>query len=206
MTLRGTLAHPEIYLPLDVENNLTVISDLPLPASAEAIAAWLRAGGHVSPTGISLTRQDLFGSVIGWLGLQAPDVATLLASGAALRDSATPYVAEYGRATHRRRLTKGLFGKDGGCLLGHGPGEAPSADDNAPFALWLWTYGPDPAPAKARLFAILNEWESRDRLGRRGLTLEVFDRAAPPPTLPVAGVIVEKPATRLRLTYAPPVR
>jgi hypothetical protein len=54
---------------------------------------------------------------------------------------------------------------------------------------------------------ILQLWESSGGFGRHGLTLEVFDRAAPPPVLAVAGIIIEKPATRLRLTFpAAPAR
>jgi hypothetical protein len=100
------------------------------------------------------------------------------------------------------RLSSGLFTASGFGLLGRGPAHsAPPDAADAPFDLYVWSFGPDPAPAAARLRALLAAWQAAGRPGSAGLRLSVYDRAAPPPPVDAHSVIVEKPATRLVLTF-----
>ncbi|MCC7358096.1 MAG: methyltransferase domain-containing protein [Anaerolineales bacterium] len=208
MPLRGALAQPEYNVALGPEAGLSAFSSAPLAADGATLYDWLQTGGRAEPTGSNVTEHEAWGSWNLWFGLHAADMTTLVAIGAPAESGQVPRTLGYRSHGQATTVSSGLVTAGGCCWLGRGPDSQPDRqmEGDHPFELYCWKFGPDPARAEARLLGILAGWEAAKRPGTDGLTLEVFDRAAPPPTLPGAGAIVEKPATRLRLTYAPPAR
>ncbi len=212
MRLRGVIASPEQFLPLGPAPGLSLVVTQPPAADPAEVYAWLRAGGPAAPTGLSVTNNQVWTSLSLWLGLHAPDLARVFAADGLAERGWVPSLLELPGRPHRTRLSGGLLSADGLCLLGRGPSpadpsSAPAAD--GPFELYLWSFGPCPAPVAARLSQILASWQAASRPGGAdrpngaALTLSVYDRAAQPPIGPHQ-VLVEKPATRLLLTWPPP--
>lgn len=206
MRLRGSLAGPEQHFPLGPEPGLTLIAGQTPAAAPEALYAWLLAGGHATTTGLTATPEQIWSSLGLWLGLNALEACTLLAGQGQAERGVIPCLFDFpGPNNQRSCLSPGLLTASGCGVLGRGPGiPYPQADAAAaPFELYLWSYGPDSAAA-ARLGRLLADWQAAGRPGSAGLLLSVYDRAAPLPPLAPHTVVVEKPATRLLLTFAPP--
>lgn len=203
MRLRGALASPELDMSLGPEPGLALTAVTPLAAAAPELYAWLRAGGQPAATGLTLTGQQIWTSLGLWVGLNAPDVCTLSAGQGLAGRGWVPCLYQFGGATPTC-LSYGLVTATGAALLGRAPGE-PYPDREAapaPFALYLWSYGPDPAPAKGRLRRLVAGWQAAGQPSSAGLSVRVYDRAALPPADAAAqAVLVEKPHCRLLLTW-----
>lgn len=209
MRLRGSLATPDLHFPLGPEPGLSLIAPQTPAAAPETVYAWLLAGGQPTATGLSISAEQIWSSLGLWMGLNAPEMCTLLAGQGQAERRLLPCLLDFpGQNDQRTCLSSGLFMATGFCLLSRaalGPAPAPEAGQADPhFELYLWSYGPDAAPAAARLRQLLTDWLAAGQPGSAGLQLSVYDPAAPLPALPPRTVVVEKPATRLLLTYAPP--
>jgi protein-L-isoaspartate(D-aspartate) O-methyltransferase len=204
MALRGQMASPMQHLPLGPDPGLTLTAVEPPQASAEDLYAWLRAGGQAAATGLQVTPERVWSSLNLWLGLHAPDLVTVIANSGLAERGWAPSLLEYSSRHHRNCLSLGLVTATGLCLLGRGPNVPYPEGDGTPFEIYVWAYGPDPSEAAARLHAILRNWQAAGQPGGRGLRLAVYDPAYPLPTVSAQTVIVDKPFTRLVLTYQPP--
>ena len=178
MRLRGALAGPEHWLELEQEAGLSLVTAGPPPAAAEAVYGWL-IGAHIqTASGLSVSGPEMFGGLGLWLGLHAPNLASLNAPGDIASRLGLPCLFAFG-GSPPTCFSVGLLGTQGLCLLRrppHAPATQGEVGRGSTFELFVEAYGPAGPALANELLSHLEAWEAAGRPGTDGLRVRAYAR------------------------------
>jgi protein-L-isoaspartate(D-aspartate) O-methyltransferase len=154
MPMRGAFAGPETVITLDAETGLLLDDGGPRDLDIAALRTAVRNGGKDIPSGVHVTREDLWGGLSLWLTLHNSDVCRLIAVGAAADEGVVPaLITKPGLS-----VTPALLGHDSLAALVRLDG-----DGSQRFELGVRPLGDDATPLAQRLLGRIRRWEAQGR-------------------------------------------
>lgn len=180
MRIRGSRAEPETTLSLGPESDLLLSlkgAGAESDPTADTFFQWLNTPYQDRPTGIEVPAHQVWSSLDLWLALSEPRVCHLSAQGAAAEPGLVPYLFSFNREPGRFVATFGLWSNAGLSLLMRPPGEspftAPPAEPEAPFSLFVRSFGADNALTQ-QLISSLHVWDQAGRPGSEWLRIRAY--------------------------------
>ena len=218
--LRGTHGQEQRRVQLEAASGLALWADT-LPTIPPATLFDLVSGpARDSPTGVQVTRGEMWGGLLFWLGLHEPSLCQLVTGSASLdarhrrwplRYPSGDYLSTIGLVgTDGTAETDGsaradLVGATGGVAVLAGPPVVPPeplpADRPEPYEVVVQGYG-DAEPLARRLIALVRAWEAAGRPSGSGLRIRAYPAESPPDWAGPGEIVIQKPRTRLVVDWS----
>lgn len=191
MRLRGAFGGPGVALPLDGEPGIFAGFGERREVDTRALGAAMRRPGDDEPTGVLLEPafSDEWDGLELWLAITDPDIGRLMAVGPASFGDLVPAFFSAPGLT----ATDVLLGADGCAVLArreHGDGA---------FEVTARPFGAQGGALARRLAGQVRAWQARGRLSTAGLRVSAYPASGT--VAPAAALIMERPNTRLALTW-----
>jgi protein-L-isoaspartate(D-aspartate) O-methyltransferase len=204
MRLRGVFAVPEeTSLKLGPEPGLHISFARDRLEDAEAIYRLLTSPALDRATGIVTKADEIWGGLSLWLATREPALCHLSAEGELANNGIVPYLFGW-QGLRTVFATSGVLDESSLAVLMQPDGQppAPDAPRDAPFELFVRSFGPSDAPAQ-RLIDHVVAWDAAGRPATWRLEVKAYPRDSS--YVPLASeVIIPKRWTQLVLSWIHP--